>query len=145
MEAAYPASRDSKVIDGADEIVCDREAWIPEDDDYLAPDPQSVSDTVASAQTSVNAGRHSAIAAGPYRVREGESMSSIAFRAGFAEETLWNHSDNAALKHKRKDPHVLMAGDTVEVPERQRKEAQGATEQKHRFRRKDVPNRKQNH
>jgi N-acetylmuramoyl-L-alanine amidase len=74
-----------------------------------------------------------------YQVRQGDCMNSIAFEYGFFWETLWNHASNGELKQKRKDPNVLMEGDVVHIPDRAPKEESGATEQRHRFRRKGVP------
>jgi len=72
-------------------------------------------------------------------VRQGECMSSIADGYGHFWETLWNHPDNAALRQRRQDPNVLLPGDTVSVPEREKREVSGATEARHRFRKKGVP------
>ena len=54
-----------------------------------------------------------------YQVKEGDCLSSIAFEQGFFPDTIWNHSNNAVLKEKRKDPNVLMQGDVVFVPDRE--------------------------
>ncbi|MBN2492230.1 MAG: peptidoglycan-binding protein [Planctomycetes bacterium] len=74
-----------------------------------------------------------------HRVRQGDCISSIAFKNGFFWETLWNHADNARLKRERQDPNVLMPGDVVHVPDLTTKQVDGATEQRHRFRLKGVP------
>jgi len=51
-------------------------------------------------------------------VKPGECLASIASRHGFASwRTVWDHGDNAALREKRKDPHVLAPGDEVAIPE----------------------------
>lgn len=78
---------------------------------------------------------------GEYSVVQGECLSSIALETGFFYETLWNHAGNSALKQKRKSPHVLLEGDKVHVPEVRLKEENGATEKRHRFRRRGVPSR----
>jgi len=80
-----------------------------------------------------------AIGAGAYEVVQGDCLSSIAYRAGFHEKTLWDHANNAELKSKRKDPNVLKSGDAVFIPEKQLRVESGATEQRHRFRRHCVP------
>lgn len=66
-------------------------------------------------------------------------MSSIAFDHGFFWETLWNHPDNADLKRLRKNPNILLAGDVVVIPDLRPRHEAAATEQRHRFRRKGVP------
>ncbi len=74
-----------------------------------------------------------------YTVSEGDCINSIAFENGFFWETLWNHSSNADLKSKRKDPNVLEEGDVVHIPDITLKQESGATEQKHTFKKKGVP------
>lgn len=54
-------------------------------------------------------------------------------------KTIWNDSANSDLRTKRKDPNVLAAGDVVHIPEIVEKLESGATEKRHRFRRKGVP------
>jgi N-acetylmuramoyl-L-alanine amidase len=74
-----------------------------------------------------------------YTVQQGDCIHSIAFAKGFFPDTLWNHADNKSLKDRRKDPHVLLAGDTVSIPDKRLKEVSKPHEQRHRFRRKGVP------
>ena len=76
---------------------------------------------------------------GEYVVRQGDSTVSIAYRHGFFWETIWNHANNAQLRQQRDNPNVLNPGDVVFVPEKQQEEVFGASDQKHRFRRKGVP------
>ncbi len=76
---------------------------------------------------------------GDYRVQQGDCMQSIAARRGFLWETLWNLPENKQLKETRKDPNCLLPGDRVHVPEPRPRQEGGATEQKHRFRRKGLP------
>lgn len=66
-------------------------------------------------------------------------MSSIAYEHGFFWETLWNLPENADLKSKRVDPNVLLAGDTVHIPDLGVKQHPGATSQRHKFKLKGVP------
>lgn len=74
-----------------------------------------------------------------HKVKQGECITSISDKYGFFPDTLWNLSENAELKQKRKDPNVLFAGDEVFIPDKQEKTESCATEQKHRFRKKGVP------
>ena len=74
-----------------------------------------------------------------YTVVQGDCLSSIAERFGFFPVDLWNLSENAELKQKRKDPNVLYPGDSVFVPELRPKEASCGTDQRHTFRKKGVP------
>ncbi len=72
-------------------------------------------------------------------VEQGDCISSIAFEHGFLWRTLWNHSSNADLKTRRKDPNVLLEGDIVHIPDLTPKQAPGATEKRHKFKLKGVP------
>jgi hypothetical protein len=74
-----------------------------------------------------------------HTVGQGESIPSIAAGNGFFSDTIWNHPENAKLKDLRKDMNVLLAGDEVFIPEKELREESGATEQKHRFKRKGEP------
>ncbi len=76
-----------------------------------------------------------------YTVRQGDSLASIAFAYGFFWETIWQHPDNAQIRQLRQNPNVLHPGDQLFIPDRQSKFAEGSTEQRHRFRRKGVPER----
>ncbi len=76
-----------------------------------------------------------------YTVKQGDCISSIAFKYGFFPDTIWNDSKNSKLKQDRKDPNALFPGDSLIIPEKQLKEEQCQAEQKHRFRRKGVPER----
>jgi hypothetical protein len=72
-------------------------------------------------------------------VTQGECISRIAFEYGFFPETVWEHPDNKDLKELRKNPYVLMPGDVVVIPDKRVKEVAKPTGQRHRFRRKGVP------
>jgi N-acetylmuramoyl-L-alanine amidase len=72
-------------------------------------------------------------------VGKGDCMLTIAQGTGFFWETLWNLPENKALKDARGDPNVLREGDLVTIPEPRPRTEQGATEQRHRFRRRGIP------
>jgi hypothetical protein len=74
-----------------------------------------------------------------YTVKQGDCISSIAYTHGLFPSTLWNHPDNAELMKNRQESRILYPGDVVVIPEFQEKEEDCSTEQKHRFRRKGVP------
>ncbi len=74
-----------------------------------------------------------------YTVKQGDYISSIAQKHGLFWDKVWNHPKNANLQERRKDPNVLSPGDVVFVPDKEEKEESGATEQRHRFRKKGVP------
>lgn len=56
-----------------------------------------------------------------HTVVQGEHLSRIAARHGFALATLWDHPDNAALRRLRGNPDVLLPGDVVVIPDRELK------------------------
>jgi N-acetylmuramoyl-L-alanine amidase len=74
-----------------------------------------------------------------YQVKQGDCISSIAFEHGFFADTIWNHPNNAELKKKRQNPNVLMPGDVVFIPDKRLKEVSEPTEQVHKFRCKNTP------
>jgi hypothetical protein len=74
-----------------------------------------------------------------YKVQEGDCISSIAFAHGFNPETIWDHPQNAELCELRGNLNVLLPGDVVFVPDRQPKIVAVVAGQRHRFRRKRVP------
>ncbi len=74
-----------------------------------------------------------------YIVQQGDCTSSLAGKSGLFWETIWNHPQNAELKSKRKDPNILVPGDKIFIPEKELKQVDCASDQKHRFKRKGVP------
>ena len=69
-----------------------------------------------------------------HTVEQGEHMSSIAANYGFADyKTLWELPDNAQLRLKRKDPDVLLPGDTISVRQPELRIESKSTEQRHHF------------
>ena len=75
----------------------------------------------------------------PHVAQQGECLESIAQAHGFFWETLWNHPENAKLKEQRQEPHALLAGDTVFIPDLKATWFTCETGQRHRFRVKGVP------
>jgi hypothetical protein len=69
-----------------------------------------------------------------YTIQGGDHTSGIAARFGFADfHTIWDHPQNAALKKKRSDPHVLMPGDALFVPDKEPKTVERPTGRVHTF------------
>jgi protocatechuate 3,4-dioxygenase beta subunit len=65
--------------------------------------------------------------AGPYTVKQGDHIASIAADAGFVSwKTIWDDGKNASIKAKR-NPNVLYPGDVIEIPERQKREESAPT------------------
>ena len=72
-------------------------------------------------------------------VENGECLWSLSMGSGHYWKTIWDDGANSDLKSRRKDPNVLAAGDKVHIPEIVEKNETGATEKRHRFRRKGIP------
>jgi len=71
---------------------------------------------------------------------QGDCVASIAEAHGFFPPTIWDHASNRSLKERRgNDGYVLLPGDEIIVPDRESRDEDCATEAKHRFRRKGVP------
>jgi hypothetical protein len=69
-----------------------------------------------------------------YIVKEGDHISGIADASGFSDyKTLWNDSNNSALKALRVNPNVLYPGDSVYVPDLVPSEFSKPTDQMHKF------------
>lgn len=74
-----------------------------------------------------------------HQVKTGETLDSIALVYGLLPDTVWLHESNGALRDKRKDGNVLVAGDTVNIPDPQVAPTGGGAGARHRFRRLGVP------
>lgn len=79
------------------------------------------------------------VGSGSYEVRNGDCISSIAYRKGHFWETVWNHGDNDALREVRKDPNALLAGDRLTIPELRHRDEDLPTGREHTFRLRGVP------
>jgi hypothetical protein len=66
-------------------------------------------------------------------VRQGDHISAIAADAGFGDfHLIWDHPENAALAQVR-DPHALLPGDRIFIPDREDRQESRATDAAHRF------------
>ncbi len=74
-----------------------------------------------------------------HTVVQGECLSSISARYGFAWETVWNLSQNSQLRSLRPDPNLIYPGDEVFIPDLTEKQETKAVEARHRFVLKGVP------
>lgn len=74
-----------------------------------------------------------------YKVKQGDCISSVAFEKGFFPATIWDHPNNKELKDKRKDPNVLLPGDSLFVPDKRINEVSKPTNEVHKFRIKNTP------
>lgn len=72
-------------------------------------------------------------------IRKGDSIAALAEEAGLHASTIWNHSENAALREVRPAPLHLMEGDRVHIPDRTPKHVTAATDARHVFRRLGIP------
>lgn len=72
---------------------------------------------------------------GPYKVRDGEWVGSIAMNFGYAnwDHDVWMRGENDDLRTLRVDPHVLAPGDLLFIPPWDDKQAACATAQRHTF------------
>lgn len=69
-----------------------------------------------------------------HQVLQGEHLSSIAAHYGYTSyKAIWDHPENAELKRRRQNPHVLYPGDTLYIPERGDKYHDAATQKRHHF------------
>jgi hypothetical protein len=69
-------------------------------------------------------------------IEQGEHLSHLAAQYGFRDYlTIWDHPNNAALKDKRQNPNVLFPGDSVFIPDKEKKSVSRPTgdnaEEKH--------------
>ncbi len=74
-----------------------------------------------------------------YKIEEGEGLSLLAGRHGFAPDTLWLHPQNKALRTLRVDGNTLHPGDLLFIPPQTTRAAACATDAVHRFVKRGVP------
>jgi N-acetylmuramoyl-L-alanine amidase len=67
-------------------------------------------------------------------VQQGDHLSKIARIFGFVDyTTIWNDPNNAKLKQKRQNPHVLYPGDQIYVADLQARDESCPTDLRHNF------------
>jgi N-acetylmuramoyl-L-alanine amidase len=74
-----------------------------------------------------------------HEVQPGECLSSIAFIYGFYAPTLWDQPENQELRNQRGSMFQLVPGDRVYIPDVRLRSERISTGQRHRFRRRGVP------
>jgi len=74
-----------------------------------------------------------------HEIQQGDCVESLAIEHGQFWQTVWNHPDNRELRRRRENPNVLLPGEVLFLPGIRLKEMSGATELRHRFRRRAVP------
>ena len=67
-------------------------------------------------------------------VKQGEHLSHIAALYGFSDyKAIWDFGENAELRKKRKDPHILAPGDVVAIPDPRQKTVSKSAGSAYRF------------
>jgi hypothetical protein len=79
-----------------------------------------------------------------YRVRQGDTLTSIARKSGLADwQTIYDRPENAAFKAKcergERDPNILFPDEEIFVPNREMQHAPSQTDQRHTFRIPPLP------
>lgn len=75
-----------------------------------------------------------------HTIQQAEHLSNIAAKYGFYDYlTIWDHPDNADLKKKRGNPHALLPGDVLQIPDKVEKNASCGTAKRHTFKIKRSP------
>lgn len=65
-------------------------------------------------------------------VQQGEYLAMLAHQYGFVNyRTIWDASENAALKNERKNPNILYPGDELFIPDHEIREDSRPTEKRH--------------
>ncbi len=74
-----------------------------------------------------------------HTVEQGDCISSIAVKYGLLPETVWADPRNGELRQLRKNPNALLPKDIVFVRKIEEKNELAATQKRHRFKRKGIP------
>jgi len=67
-------------------------------------------------------------------VRQGDSIISLSKRYGVPVDKILNHPDNSYLHERKRNASILSPWDRITIPDKELREEDGATEQRHRFR-----------
>ena len=67
-------------------------------------------------------------------VRQGESILSLSKKYGIPVNKIWEHPDNSGLRGMGRKENILFPRDRVQIPERELKQINVSSDQRHRFR-----------
>jgi hypothetical protein len=68
-----------------------------------------------------------------HRISQGECLASIASSCGLHWRTIYDHPLNAELRRTRPNPNLLYPGDEIVIPDREEKQIERPTDQRHTF------------
>ena len=68
-----------------------------------------------------------------HRVRQGDTIYSLSRRYGVLPDVIWDHPDNRGLRQQHRQKAILYPGEVVTVPDREKREENVSTGQRHRF------------
>ncbi|KJS31369.1 MAG: hypothetical protein VR64_11135 [Desulfatitalea sp. BRH_c12] len=68
-----------------------------------------------------------------HTVAQGDTLTKISRRYNVPVQKIWEHPGNGELREKRRHPDVLYPGDTVTIPDPQRKTVTRPSDQRHVF------------
>jgi len=71
-----------------------------------------------------------------HRMTEGEAISGLAADSGLLIETIWNDPNNSAVRSRRSSWDKIAPGDEVYVRDKELRTETGATETRHKFKKK---------
>lgn len=74
-----------------------------------------------------------------YVVKEGDSVTQLAFQFGFLPDTIWDYPANADLKQLRVDMDILMPGDVLTIPDKTIANMPAQTDMLHKYVLKGTP------
>lgn len=69
-----------------------------------------------------------------HNVRQGESLLSLSKRYGIPADKILDHPENEQLREGNRERGILLPGDQVTIPDKEMKEVEASTGQRHRFR-----------